>query len=261
MVAIMQLNGEGTPVDVAGARASVGQLAQEGSLDADGEALERILKRREANPQAKARHIDFCADIAQTTPSLGYCASRQETSRTAKGDRRLAELRGRLEAAARPPFDAAVAAFRSFVDAEGQRVYEKWIEGTIRGQASIAAESFARTNFMTELESLVKADGGGPQRGPRSFADADRQLNRVYQGDISDDGSTGAGDAAAERAAAREYPAKARAAQRLWIHYRDAMVKMATTRWPQAPEVTGVIRALITEDRIRELTPEEGDVR
>ena len=261
MVAVMQLNGEGTPVDVAGARASLGKLEREG-LDADGEALERILKRREANPHVKAGHVDFCADIAQTTPSLAYCASRQEASQTTKSDRRLGKLRARVETAARPSFDAAVVAFRSFVDAEGQRVYQKWIDGTIRGQASIAAESFARTNFMAEMESLATAGAGGPKRGPRSFADADRQLNLVYQGDISDDGSTaGEPDAAAQRAAAREYRTKARTAQRLWIHYRDAMAKLATTRWPKDPEVPGVIQALVTEDRLRELTPGEGDVR
>lgn len=261
MVAILQLNGEGTPVDVAAARLSFRQMQHEGIADGDADALDRVLKQRETKPNARPRHLDFCADLAATTPSLGYCARRKENDVAAKDDRRLVELRARIEPAARSVFDAAVATFRPFVDAEGDRTYQKWIDGTIRGQASIAEESFVRANFMAEIEVLAKAGASGPQPGPRSFADADRQLNIVYRGDVRDDGSAPSADAAAHQAWLRDYRAKSRATQHLWVRYRDAMAQLAVARWPENSEVATVTRALITEDRIRELTPSEGDVR
>jgi uncharacterized protein YecT (DUF1311 family) len=262
MVAILQLNGEGAPVDVAGARASFRQMQHEGISDGDADALDGILKQRETKPNARPRHLDFCADLAATTPSLGYCARRKENSVAAKDDRRLVELRARIEPAARTAFDAAVAAFRPFVEAEGDRAYQKWIDGTIRGQASIAEESFVRANFMAEIDALAKAGAAGPRPGPRSFADADRQLNIVYRGDIRDDAPMAErADAAAHQASVRDYRAKSRATQHLWVRYRDAMAKLAVARWPQNTEVAMVTQALVTEDRIRELTPSEGDVR
>ncbi|HEY6475389.1 MAG TPA: hypothetical protein VI456_02345, partial [Polyangia bacterium] len=152
MVAIMQLNGEGTPVDVAGARASYRRmLGPQGFEDGDGASLAGVLKEREANPHAKRPRIDFCRDVAGITPSLAYCSRRQENGVKAKDDQLLAALRAGLEPGARPAFDAARAAFAGFIDAEGDRVYQTYIDGTIRNEASINAESFARANFMAEM--------------------------------------------------------------------------------------------------------------
>jgi hypothetical protein len=39
------------------------------------------------------------------------------------------------------------------------------------------------------------------------------------------------------------------------------MAKLAAARWAGRPEVEDLTRALVTEDRIRELTPGEGDIR
>src|SRR5437016_9853186 len=64
MVAIMHLNGEGTPVDVPAARdAFKKSVGRESSLNADQQALDEILRKREAKPTAKARRIVFCRDV------------------------------------------------------------------------------------------------------------------------------------------------------------------------------------------------------
>jgi hypothetical protein len=59
----------------------------------------------------------------------------------------------------------------------------------------------------------------------------------------------------------RDYKALAHGAQHRWVRYRDAMAKLAAARWPEKPQVEELTRALVTEDRIRELTPGEGDIR
>ena len=158
MVAIMQLNGEGTPVDVPGARATFRRLVgSDGFMDADAQALDKILRQREKHPGGKSRHIDFCADVAGITPSLGYCSRREEDRAEGRDQKILDTTRTRLADDARPVFDAAVEAFRSFVAAEGERTYEKYIDGTIRAQASTYAESFARADFMRAVQLLAAA--------------------------------------------------------------------------------------------------------
>ena len=90
MLAILQINGEGAPVDIAGARASLNHVE---SKDADFEALDRIIKKREANPTAKFPRVDFCKDVANTTPSVDICQAREEGKKIAKSDSRVDKLR------------------------------------------------------------------------------------------------------------------------------------------------------------------------
>jgi uncharacterized protein YecT (DUF1311 family) len=246
MVAIMQLNGEGTPVDVAGARATFKRmLGSDGFMDADAEALDEILKAREAHPKDKGKRVDFCADVAAVTPSLGFCDRRAADHAAAEAAKRLAELRAGIEAGTRPAFDAAVAASQTFIAAEGERVYQKWIDGTIRAQASIAGESFARADFMRRIQALAGA--AAPEAGKRSFADADRKLNVAYKQDVGD--------------SSPDYKRASHKTQHEWVRYRDAMGKLAAVRWPARADVADLVRALVTEDRIVELTPGEGDIR
>jgi hypothetical protein len=73
MIVIMQLNGEGTPVDVGAARAGLAGRFRggDGWTNVDDEALDRIIKEREAHPLVKGKHVDFCADVAGTTIAIG----------------------------------------------------------------------------------------------------------------------------------------------------------------------------------------------
>ena len=52
-----------------------------------------------------------------------------------------------------------------------------------------------------------------------------------------------------------------RKTQHEWVRYRDAMGTLAAARWPARTDVADLTRALVTEDRIVELTPAEGDIR
>jgi uncharacterized protein YecT (DUF1311 family) len=258
MVAIMQLNGEGTEVDVAGARASLEKLRRGGAFeDGDQMSLDEIVKRREAHPKAKAPRIDFCRDVAAMTPSLAVCDRRAEDRKAAKADAALGELRGRVDARARPAFDRAVAAFRAFVPAEADRAYQEHIDGTIRSQFAIDQEALVRRNFMATVRAIATA----PPTAPRPFAAADHQLNTVYQEKLRSyaEGFDAAADGLDAEVVARyhgyvtDYRTKSRAAQRAWVRYRDAVADLAAARWPDAAGAADLARARVTEDRVREL--------
>jgi hypothetical protein len=261
MLAILQINGEGAPTDIAGARASLNHVE---SKDADFEALDRIVRKREANPTAKFRRVDFCKDVANTTPSVNVCQARDEGKKIAKSDSRVDKLRVGLDANARSAFDRAQAAYKKLAHADGERVYQEYIDGSGRDQDALDQEARVRRNFVATIKVVVT---GPPARlvGRRSFADADEELNAVYNENVSsyvtfnEDAAVDAderkdGEMAAEfRTRNSDYKVKSRAAQHEWVRYRDAMGELAAARWPDLRDAREQARALVTEDRIREL--------
>jgi hypothetical protein len=261
MTAIMQVNGEGTPVDIPGARASLSRVE---SKDADFEALDAIIRKRETNPRASGPHVDFCKDVAMTTPSFNSCQADQEAKKTAKSSTQLKKIRAGLAPGIQRAFDSAHAAYEEFVEAEGDRAYQEYIDGTIRDQAAMNQQAIARRNFMATVKVLVS----GPAArlaGRRSFEDADRELNAVYRDNVAAyvkyneeaavqaETTKDAKMAAEYRTYAGDYRVKARAAQHHWVRYRDAMSNLAAARWPDARNAREQGKALVTEDRIREL--------
>lgn len=261
MVAIMQLNGEGTPVDIPGARAS---LSRVDSKDADFEALDAIIKKREADPGATGPRVDFCRDVAMTTPSFNSCQADQEAKKTAKSSTGLKKIRAGLAPGIQRAFDSARAAYERFVEAEGERAYQEYIDGTIRNQAAMDQQAVVRRNFMATVKLLVT----GPAVrfvARRSFEDADRELNAVYRDSVAAyvkyneeaavqaETTKDAKMAGEHRTYAADYRMKARAAQHGWVRYRDAMSNLAAARWPDARNAREQAKALVTEDRIREL--------
>jgi hypothetical protein len=267
MVAIMQVNGEGTPVDLPGARASIDRVE---SQDKDVEAMLKIIAKREGNPNLnlnlnlKGRRIEFCKDVAMTTASWNSCQAESEATKTAKKDSQLKQLRTGLDPRVRPAFDRAQAAFERFVKAEADRVYQEYIDGSIRNQEAMDQEARARRNLMASIKALAT---GTPERLVlrRPFADADKELNVVYNDNVSSyiksnlesaasgDESHDATRAAEHRTCINDYKTKARAAQHEWVRYRDAMGDLAAARWPEVRDARERARALVTEDRIREL--------
>jgi hypothetical protein len=261
MLAILQINGDGAPVNITGARASLNRVA---STDADFDALDRIIKKREANPTAKFRRVDFCNDVANTTPSVDICQAREEGKKIAKSDSRVDKLRVGLDVSARSAFDRAQAAYKKVAHADGERVYQENIDGSARSQEALDQEARVRQNFVVTIKVLVT----GPAArlvGRRSFADADEELNAVYNETVSsyvtfnEDSATDAdkrkdAEMAAEyRTRNSDYKTKSRTAQHEWVRYRDAMGDLAAARWPNIRDARDRARALVTEDRIREL--------
>lgn len=261
MLAIMQLNGEATPVDVAAARASLSRVE---SKDGDYDALDRIIAKREAKPTVKAARVDFCRDVATTTPSVNVCQAREETVKERKADADVAKVRSALDVRLRPLFDRARAAYGKLSQADSDRVYQEYVAGSIRNQEAMDQEARIRRNFLATIKLVI---AGPPERivSRRSFADADKELNAVYSENVSSyvdfnrksaldaDRAKNAEMAAEYRARVSDYKTKSHAAQHEWVGYRDAMGDLAAARWPTVRDARERVRALVTEDRIREL--------
>jgi uncharacterized protein YecT (DUF1311 family) len=239
MVTIMLLNGEGARADLKGARAAYESLlkAQGGQPDADGEALGQILRKREANPRAAGR-IDFCRDIAQTTLSMNGCPAREDRADDRRTRTLVAKVRTVLAPAQQAQFDEVAAAAARVIEADGQRVYQQFIDGSIRNVAALSQQTLVRKNYRQRVEAWLI--NRSVPAGGRSFAETDRELNAVYKAEVA--------------SADDEYRKKARDAQRAWVRYRDAFARLVSgLRTGSSVEVEQAVRSAITEDRITEL--------
>ncbi len=176
-VALMQVNGEGTPLDLAAAGASLNRLEFK---DADASVLEAIIKKRGANPRAPSRRVEFCKDVASTTLSTNVCQARQEGEKAQKDNGRLKKLRASLGMRTRPPFDRARAAFDRFVKAEGDRVYQEYIDGSARNHEAMDQEARARRNFLSTIKKVVTEPMSRDARR-RSFPDVGSGAQRCLR--------------------------------------------------------------------------------
>ena len=168
-------------MDIAGARASLNRVKWK---DADFEALDRIIKKREANPTAK-----FHASTSARTSRIRLRPStsarrREEGKKIAKSDSRVDKLRVGLDASARSAFDRAQVAYKKVAHADGERVYQEYIDGSGRSQEALDQEARVRRNFVATIKVLVTGPRR-PARGSQEFEDADEELNAVYNENVS----------------------------------------------------------------------------
>ncbi len=266
MIEIMRLNGEGMPVAVGAARADLDRRIQEnaGWSNVDVEALDRIIKEREAHPPVEGRHVDFCRDVAGTTISLAYCQRRELDRKIADDDSHLEKARAALDPRAQAAFDEAVSALRSFADEDGGRVYQKHIDGTIRIQAAIDQEALVRRDFVALMTAFTSPSASGPPAGQRRFETANGELDAVCKKDIRsyvEECRAGYdGDDRAQGAQyIKDYKSRSKDAQDAWVRYRDAMAAFGARRWPELRDAQRLVKALVTEDRIRELRHDVGN--
>jgi uncharacterized protein YecT (DUF1311 family) len=231
---VMHLNGEGTPASLEQARAAFKHVSER---DASTEAMEKALALRVANPNAAFPRIDFCKEIAQTTLDGNDCDAIRQRRADAGAGGALKAVRGSLDRAGAKRFDELKRAFDAFRKADGERMYQAFIDGSIRNEKAMAQEDFVQRNFLAAIEAWgPKAAAPPPPR--RSLADADGQLNKVYR-ELLDPESAKVTEAV-------------RIAQRLWLKYAAAWKTFAEPLRPDKP-AAGELRAFLIEQRIREL--------
>jgi hypothetical protein len=85
------------------------------------EAMLKIIAQREANPKLKGRRVDFCKDVAMTTPSWNSCQAGSESEKDGE-ERRPAEedIRPGLDSRVGPAFDRAKACVRTIRQGRGR---------------------------------------------------------------------------------------------------------------------------------------------
>jgi hypothetical protein len=259
LVAVMYLNGEGTARDVRKARAAL-EHNRPDYCGATCAALDEILRRHEAAPNKKQRRIDYCKQIAQTTPDVNYCLGVEGRKEEARRKREEKALLVGLAPEARKRFAALSKAFATFKAADGDREYQNFKEGTIRGEASAIMEK----RVLGHYEAAMVAWGPSATVTPspaRPLAEADRELNEIYRSimagldaDIARAQSSTEADARASLVQDKQDVKTAtRDAERAWLRYAEAWKKLVASLRPDDAAAPESLRAFLTEQRIREL--------
>jgi uncharacterized protein YecT (DUF1311 family) len=236
MLTVMHLNGEGTPASLAQAQAAFKHVSDR---DASTEAMEKALALRAAHPETTFPRVGFCKEIAQTTLDGNDCDAIGQRRADAATRSFLKPVRASLDRAAAKRFDELKRAFDAFRKADGERMYEAFVDGSIRNEKAMAQEDFVQRNFVTAIAAWGPKTAAPSSK--RSLTDADTELNEVYRKDLSQFDT--------DHASTKE---AARAAQRLWLKYATAWKHFAETLRPNQPAPDD-LRAFLIEQRIREL--------
>jgi hypothetical protein len=256
MVAVMQLNGEGGPRDVAAARASFDRLsrAQGTTLDADAQALREVLQKREKSPDGP--RIDFCKEIAQTTVSTNACLARQERQESAAARQAVGRVRLLLSAPRQALLDQVALAQERLVQADGRRLYQQYAEGTVRGPAAMQQQLIVRRHFVARLDQWV-LHPPAPTAG-QSLAEADRALeaaHRQSQADFLEAYGPRPGDSAEIASTHRRYVAGYQRAvaesRRAWTAYRQAWTRLLASVAPG--KAASAAAVALTAERLAEV--------
>lgn len=237
VLAMLYANGRGVPRNIAVARKAV--CDDDTAAPAEIEGRLKHLAKMEAQPGGKP--FDWCDDITSGLME-GSCASIASTLKDQKRDQAVAAL----AASWTPAQKAALATLRREVEAFVKaRDREVDLSGTARGAMLIEAEDEVRTQFA---ELLARADAGKlADASPARAKAVDEQLNAAWK-------------------TVRALPpldlgtvkqADLLAAQRAWLHYRDAWVAFGKQRYPAIAPDTWV--ATLTEARVKQLKELSGD--
>jgi uncharacterized protein YecT (DUF1311 family) len=267
MAIVMRLNGEGAPASVARAEELLLAWQKADPTQADSlqvMALRKIIDERKQHPGGPFALIDFCKDIAGDTVTMNACAALDADIEEAKLEARVAKLKKGLTPAAAAVLGKLVAEFEAFKKAEGRRMYQQWIGGTIRGMAASGQEDMVREDFLNLLRDTVEQQGLQPA-GKDAYEAADRELNQVYQKDVQqyteswEDSIKNAGpqeDRNQYRRYIQDYKADAKDAQLHWIRYRDLWAELAGLLYKDkksVPDPALSMKAAVTRMRVIEL--------
>ncbi len=266
-VALMYINGDGTPRDLRKAEAvlKTWQRSDPPEFAADQAAtLQTAIDNCKRNGQKSCPRIDYCAQLAEGTFDLDVCSAVEGVRAEAQLSRKLAQPGSALSARDRALFDQMVSAFKRYELQEAQRGYSAMADGSARGlafsdQAAFARDDFAKLIAQTiEQRDLKPADQG-------VYRATDDELNRLYRHDLHEAVSywrkesidpSLKNQAAELRSYATDYEKDARESQLDWIKFRDAYAKLADSLYQDRTKVPDPARSAkmaVTKLRIAEL--------
>lgn len=264
---LMHLNGEGVSADVGKADElfrAWQKAAPDETSSLQAEALQRAIEERRANPSQSYPRLDYCTDIAGDTRAVDFCDLITEQIAETRFKSVIAKTRAWLSAADSVIFDKIVAAFNAFKEAETRRMYQQYIDGTIRNHAALAQGSVVREHFLKLVGETVEQLGLKPANA-RDYKAVDDALNQVYRenlrsytenyGDLIKDGGPKEYRETYRRYI-QDYKQYSKEAQLCWIKYRDLWVELARSLYRNRtgefdPAVS--IKTAVTKIRVGEL--------
>lgn len=189
------------------------------------------------------KRYDQCDD-ATSGYMLGFCATYAEQRAGKIANTYVERLRRQLPATQVAAFDQLIAASQAFAKARGD---EMDYQGTIA--AARAVQAVTTENEWLREHLLAFEKGNIKLAAPAQLPIADAELNRAYKvvmatPSTDKDKPDAVGDSTVTKA-------DVRAAQRLWLKYRDAWVRFAALRYPAMP--ADALKATLTQWRAAQL--------
>lgn len=201
----------------------------------------RIAHLQALQHSAPAKAYDQCDDITSGF-MMGICAGIADGQAGKVRINDLAALRRKLTKDQVAAFDRLVAATNAFAKARGG---ETDLTGTARGMLVVQAEAGEQEWLREHLAAFEK----GRFPAAPALATVDAELNRAYNAlmarPVTDKNHP---DRLPDSTVTK---ADVRAAQRLWLAYRDAWVRFAALRYPAMP--ADALKATLTQWRTKQL--------
>ncbi|HEY9216730.1 MAG TPA: lysozyme inhibitor LprI family protein [Phenylobacterium sp.] len=183
--------------------------------------------------------FEWCDDITSSL-AMGACSAHDARIAGANREAALAKLMARWSPAQRAAFAPLRAASEAFVEARSD--HEVDMSGSLRATLAIGEENLRRDAFLNLVTALE--EGRGPSESPGQYAKADAELNAVYRKVVAAGGNTplGWGTVSVD---------DVRAAQRVWLRYRDAWLAFRKVRYPKVSQ--DALAAELTRERTQML--------
>lgn len=228
---VMRLNGQGAPPSVVKAR----ELMQDwlrGNPDnansMDGQQMEKLIHQREGKKPGEYPKIDFCRDAARTTISGDFCSAVQDRLARGQFSTAMSAIRDSLAENERHLWDQITKTFDAYERAEGDRLYQQYIDGTIRATAFYSQEWFVRVQFL-KLTKLAFMTRSLQPQSRRQLDAANTKVMNAFSHNIAvyantyrkfSEQDSSAADRKQYRQYVSEYKTAAQEAQRVWEHLR-----------------------------------------
>ena len=274
-VALMYLNGEGTPRDLNKAEAALTTWKQKSPHDFNGDQaaiLEKAIRTCRRSGRRACPRVDYCNDLAENTLEMEICDAVAQLSAQSALSRRVATITSTLSAKDRAIFDRVVTAFKAYQMREAERGYDAFADGTIRGQAGFGQEQFARDDFLKLLTETIQARKLEPATAG-AYRTVEGELEREFRRNVHE--KIEAWQEALQHSRAKNlsdqdryyienYKKAAQESQLQWIKFRDSCAELAGALYrdhasnfdPAVSMKTFVTKLRIAELRYNPIGPE-----
>jgi uncharacterized protein YecT (DUF1311 family) len=186
--------------------------------------------RQDPNP----KDLLYC-DWVTSGAGMGMCAGQELDAKRPEWDRRIADVARSLSPEAQTALKALRKVAKTFVEKDLGLLDETTRGGTGHASFLLSGELTRTETFVAHLER--HAANRAPAATAEALAQADRDLNATYQGQLAE---------LKTNPDLPKGPQEIREAQRAWIQYRDAWTAFYRLRWKGAAPPEALDREIAT---------------
>ncbi|MBK8807841.1 MAG: DUF1311 domain-containing protein [Bacteroidales bacterium] len=179
-IIIMYLNGDGVTVNPNEALKVWKKATESGKyVDITMEGLKRTIDERLANPDKRYPRIEYC-EIAMTTIDMNICQDINNSLKDQEIQIKISKISTELNANQKSIFNLIEGNYSKIEKNDADRMYNLYIEGTIRNDAYSGMESYIKERHKKRIEAfLIKKSI--KEYSESDYLNADKNLNEVYK--------------------------------------------------------------------------------